>query len=149
MTQQVERSLFGARIEFYESLDGNGTPVGELIGAALKADAFVDVTGIVAGTRISTRSLAGGTSQVQRLCDAGMDVPYTRVAQVEHHLVPLGADGGVAPWWEGSPHPTTTLVFHAHAIADFDGSTQLVQFLTTHGWIVEPELVKFADRRDR
>lgn len=146
--KQIERTRFGARIEFYEGLDADGDPVGELICAALKEEAFADVTGICAGVRVSTRSLAGGISEPQVLQLAGMGVPYTRVAQVECNPVPLGADGGVAPWWEGSPHPTATLVFHAHAIADWGRSMELAQFLTTHGWHVEPELVKFAERRD-
>lgn len=133
----------GARIEFWEVLDGPDGPK-NLIGAATKDAAFAAVDVPRVGDRVSVVSLAGATaaSPVNLLMRA--PDPFLRVEGVEHYLMPVGENGEVPEWWEREfTTPSADLVFRAQAVRH--GGTSLVVALAGQGWNVDHALFEYGD----
>lgn len=96
----VDGVRWGVRIEFYEDFDEHRRPKGELIGVALKDEGFTGPGVPSPGSLISTVALVGDFRDCSLLRDAGMGVPYTPVASVEWHQVPVDSSNGeIEAWW--------------------------------------------------
>lgn len=138
----------GARIEFYEQLDGPDRKPTNYVGAAVKDDAFAGAALPRPGDRVSVVSLAGGiqSARAYLLNDGGL--PFLPVAYIEHYLVPVNQNGEIPSWWwPGFRTPRSHLVFHARVTheGNLDGMN-LAQTLKEQGWTVDDKVSEFSAR---
>jgi hypothetical protein len=141
----------GARIEFYEDLEGPDRRPRNYVGAAFKDDAFAGAGVPSAGDRVSVVSLVGGMPGGPPAAVIAGGSPFLPVAYVEHYLIPVDEDGEVPTWWKpGFTTPSANPVFHVRARRDggYGEKMTLTQSLAAQGWQVDRAVVEFEEGSD-